>query len=203
MRLSILCALLLLAMGSSVRADNAHPYPAAETEQQGEFDVRVVLDSAGQRGRASAMVRIHARREVVWMLITSCAESVKLVPGLVACKVLETAPDQSWQIIRQVLDYSWFVPKLSYEIRATYDHPARVSIERISGDLSVLKGSWNLQSDGDYTIARYEVELAPGFWVPQWLVRGALRHDLPKLMSALRARAELVQRQGPASQGSG
>ena len=201
MRLSILCALLLLAMGSSVRADNAHPYPAAETEQQGEFDVRVVLDSAGQRGRASAMVRIHARREVVWMLITSCAESVKLVPGLVACKVLETAPDQSWQIIRQVLDYSWFVPKLSYEIRATYDHPARVSIERISGDLSVLKGSWNLQSDGDYTIARYEVELAPGFWVPQWLVRGALRHDLPKLMSALRARAELVQRQGLSPQG--
>jgi Polyketide cyclase / dehydrase and lipid transport len=201
MRLSILCALLLLAMGSSVRADNAHPYPAAETEQQGEFDVRVVLDSAGQRGRASATVRIHARREVVWMLITSCAESVKLVPGLVACKVLETAPDQSWQIIRQVLDYSWFVPKLSYEIRATYDHPARVSIERISGDLSVLKGSWNLQSDGDYTIARYEVELAPGFWVPQWLVRGALRHDLPKLMGALRARAELVQRQGLSPQG--
>jgi hypothetical protein len=43
--------------------------------------------------------------------------------------------------------------------------------------------------------------LAPGFWVPQWLVRGALRHDLPKLMSALRARAELVQRQGLSPQG--
>jgi len=203
MRLSILCSLWLLWAGSSVRADTAHPYTAAESQQQDEFEVRVVLDSAGQRGRASAMVRIHARREIVWSLIKSCAESVKLVPGLVACNVLQTAPDQSWQIIRQVLDYSWFVPKLTYEIRATYDFPARVSIERVSGDLSVLKGSWNLQSDGDYTLARYEVELTPGFWVPQWLVRGALRRDLPKLLSALRARAELVQRQGPASQGSG
>jgi hypothetical protein len=45
------------------------------------------------------------------------------------------------------------------------------------------------------------VELAPGFWVPQWLVRGALRRDLPKLLSALRVRAELVQRQGAASLG--
>ncbi len=203
MRLSISSALLLLATGSSVHADTARPYTAAEAPQQGEFEVRVVLDSAGQQGRASATVRIHARREVVWSLIKSCAESVKLVPGLVACNVLETAPDRSWQIIRQVLDYSWFVPKLTYDIRATYDYPAQISIERISGDLSVLKGSWNLQSDGDYTIARYEVELAPGFWVPQWLVRGALRHDLPKLMSALRGRAELVQRQGLSPRGSG
>jgi Polyketide cyclase / dehydrase and lipid transport len=201
-RLSILCACWLLTIGSPVRADTAHPYTAAEAQQQGEFEVRVVLDSAGQRGRARAMVRIHARREVVWSLIKSCSESVRLVPGLAACDVLETAPDESWQIIRQVLDYSWFVPKLTYEIRATYHYPALISIERISGDLSVLKGSWNLQSDGDYTIARYEVELAPGFWVPQWLVRGALRRDLPKLLSALRARAELVQRQGPASLGS-
>ena len=203
MRLAISCAVLLLAIGSPVRADIGHPYTAAEAGEQAEFDVRVALDSEGQRGRASAMVRIRAHREVVWSLIKSCAESVKLVPALVACNVLETAPDQSWQIIREVLDYSWFVPKLTYEIRATYDFPARISMERISGDLSVLKGSWNLQSDGDYTIARYEVELAPGFWVPQWLVRGALRRDLPKLLSALRARAELVQRQGPASQGSG
>ena len=194
--------MLLLAIGSPVRAATDHPYTAAEAGDHGEFEVRVALDSEGQRGRANAMVRIRARPEVVWPLIKSCAESVKLVPGLAACDVLETAPDGSWQIIRQVLDYSWFVPKLTYEIRATYDYPAQISIERISGDLSVLKASWNLQHDGDYTIARYQVELAPGFWVPQWLVRGALRHDLPKLLRALRVRAELVQRQGSAPQGS-
>jgi len=193
---------LLLATGSRVRAAADHPYTAAEAGDQGEFQVQVALDSEGQRGRASAVVRIRARREVVWSLIKSCAESVKLVPGLDACAVLETAPDGSWQIIRQVLDYSWFVPKLTYEIRATYNYPAQISIERISGDLSELKASWNLQNDGDYTIARHQVELAPGFWVPQWLVRGALRHDLPKLMRALRVRAELVQRQGSAPQGS-
>jgi len=66
----------------------------------------------------------------------------------------------------------------------------------------VLKGSWYLQSDGDYTIAHYAVDLAPGFWVPHWIVRAALRRDLPKMLRALRARAEWVQLKGAATQGS-
>ena len=158
-----------------------------------DFQVAVVLDTAEQTGSAIATIRVHARREIVWSLITSCTEALNLVPGLVGCHVLETAPDQSWQRIRHVLDYSWYVPKLTYEIRATYDRPARVSIERISGDLSVMRSSWALQSDGDYTIAHYAVDLAPGFWVPHWMVRAALKRDLPKMLRALRARAEFVQ----------
>ena len=183
----------LLSIGPAARADIAK-----EAEQHGDIEVGVVLDSGAQSGHASATVRIHAPREVVWSLVKSCPEAVKMVPGLAACTVLETAPDQSWQIIRQVLDYSWYVPRLTYEFRATYDEPERVSVERISGDLSVLKASWNLQSDGDSTVARYSVDLAPGFWVPNWIVRVALRHDLPKMMRALRTRAESLQRQGPA-----
>jgi hypothetical protein len=170
---------------------------AQDAAQHGDIEVRVFLDPAEQSGNAKATVRIHARREVVWSLITSCPESVALVPGLVACEVLESAPDRSWQRIRHVMNYSWFVPKLTYEIRASYDQPSRVSIERISGDLRILRGSWVLNSDGDYTLAHYAVDLAPGFWVPQWIVRSALRDDLPKMLRALRSRAEAVQIQNP------
>ena len=159
----------------------------------GDIEVSVVLDAAEQSGNARATVRIHAPREIVWSLITSCPESVSLVPGLEICQVLETAPDHSWQRIHHVMNYSWYVPKVSYEIRASYDQPSRVSIERISGDLRTLRGSWELQNDGDYTVAHYTVDLVPGFWVPQWLVRSALRRDLPKMLRALRTRAEAVQ----------
>jgi hypothetical protein len=180
----------------------ANAVPAADLAQEsalhGDMEVAVSLDPGEQSGSASASVRIHASREVIWPLITSCAEALRLVPGLVACNVLETAPDGSWQRIRQVLEYSWFVPKLAYEIRASYyQPPSRVSIERVSGDLLTLRGSWVLQSDGDYTIANYTIDLAPGFWVPHWLVRAALRHDLPKMVRALRARAEFLQGQKP------
>jgi len=191
-RQSFAIALFLFAAGAVPAADIAQ-----ESTQHGDIEVAVRLDAGEQSGSAKATVRIHARREVVWSLITSCAEAVHLVPGLVTCDVLETAPDRSWQRIRHVIDYSWYVPKLTYEIRATYDRPTRVSIERISGDLRILKGSWVLQDDGNYTIAHYAVDLAPGFWVPRWVVRAALRRDLPKMLRALRARAESVQARIP------
>lgn len=184
MRIQLIIA-ILLASGAA-RAANT----AVEAAAGNDIAVSVSLDPVEQSGSASATVRIHADRETVWSLITSCPESLRMVPGLVVCDVLETAPDQSWQKIRHVMNYSWYVPKVTYVIRAAYDRPAKVSIERISGDLRMLKGSWELRSDGDYTIAHYTVDLAPGFWVPNWIVRTALRKDLPKMLRALRSRAE-------------
>jgi hypothetical protein len=164
-----------------------------ESSQHSGVDVAVAFDAGGQSGEASATIRIHAPREVIWPLITSCAEELKIVPGLIACDVLETAADESWQRIRNVMDYSWYTPRLTYEIRATYIKPVRISVERISGDLTRLRGSWELQSDGEYTVAHYAVDLAPGFWVPRWIIRVALRRDLPKMLRALRIHAESAQ----------
>jgi hypothetical protein len=163
---------------------------AAEASAGNDIAISVSLDPAEQSGSASATVRIHAPRDVVWSLITSCPESLRMVPGLEVCDVVETARDQSWQRIRHVMNYSWYLPKLTYLIRANYDPPSKVSIERISGDLRTLRGSWELTNDGDYTIAHYTVDLAPGFWVPHWIVRSALRKDLPRMLRALRSRAE-------------
>lgn len=185
--------LLLLLSASSAGSANL----AQEAAQKGDIEVTVSLDVAEQSGSANAMVRIHASREAVWSLITSCPESLRMVPGLETCDVLETAPDQSWQRIRHVMNYSWYLPKTTYVIRASYDRPSRVSIERISGDLRTLRGSWELKTDGSYTIAHYMVDLAPGFWVPHWMVRSALRKDLPKMLRALRARAEAAPNASP------
>jgi hypothetical protein len=188
--------LLILAVfvtAAAARAANL----AAEASAGNDIEISVSLDPAEQSGSASATVRIHASREIVWSLITSCPESLRMVPGLEVCDVLETAPDQSWQRIRHVMNYSWYVPKLTYVLRANYDPPTKVTIERISGDLRTLRGSWELRNDGDFTIAHYMVDLAPGFWVPKWIVRTALRKDLPKMLSALRSRAEAAPQRKP------
>jgi hypothetical protein len=176
----------MILFTASVQAANL----AAEASANSDIEVSVALDPAEQNGTASATVRIHAGRETVWSLITSCPESLRMVPGLEVCDVLETAPDRSWQKIRHVMNYSWFVPKLTYVIRANYEPPSKVSIEEITGDLRTLRGSWELTRDGEFTIAHYTVDLSPGFWVPHWIVRSALRKDLPKMLRALRSRAE-------------
>jgi hypothetical protein len=140
--------------------------------------------------QASATIRVHARRETVWGLLTSCATALELLQGLKECQVLDTAPDGSWQLIRQVIDYSWYVPTLTYVLRDTYDYPERILIQLDSGDLRALKASWHLEADGEFTVLRYSLEITPGFWVPRWLVRIALKHDLPKMLRALRIRVE-------------
>jgi hypothetical protein len=187
-RLIFLSALLLLAQTSRA----ADP-TAEEAPQQTDIDLAVVLDAGEQSGSANGTVRVHASREVIWALITSCPEALGMIPGLIACNIMETAPDQSWQLIRHVMNYSWYVPTVTYEIRASYQKPVHVDIERTSGDLRILRGSWDLQREGDYTLARYKVELAPGFWVPRWVVQAALKRDLPKMLRALRSRAETLQ----------
>jgi hypothetical protein len=191
-----------LLLSAAAVASPASVDIAKDAEQHGDIEVGAALDSAAQSGSVSAIVRIHARREVVWSLVTSCEVALKTVPGLEACEVLDTAPDRSWQLIKHVIDYSWYVPKLTYEMRASYEYPSRVSIERVAGDLRVLKGSWYLESDGDFTVAHYSLDLAPGFWVPRWLVRAALRRDLPKMLRALRAYAESAQQGADKQQGA-
>jgi hypothetical protein len=170
---------LLLAGGPSTASLAALPPGAAQGD---DTDVAFL--------QTSATIRVHARRETVWGLLTSCATALELVQGLKECQVLDTAPDGSWQLIRQVIDYSWYVPKLTYVVRDTYRYPDRILIERDSGDLSTLKAAWYLEADGEFTVLRYSLEVAPGFWVPRWLVRIALKHDLPKMLRALRIRAE-------------
>jgi hypothetical protein len=174
---------LLLAGWLSTATPAAMPRGAAQGD-----------DAAVAVVQTSATLKIHASRETVWAILTSCREALGMVPGLTDCQVLDTAPDGSWQLIRQVIDYSWYVPKLTYVLRATYEYPAHIFLGRESGDLGTLKSSWYLEANGGFTVVRYSLEVTPGFWVPRWLVRIALKHDLPKMMRTLRTRAESALR---------
>jgi hypothetical protein len=139
------------------------------------------------------MIRIRAPRETVWAVLSSCAAALRIVPGLRVCEVHETAADASWARIRQVMDYSRFLPPMSYEVKAIYMKPEAIVFERVAGRLVSLRGSRLLQSDGESTIAHYGFFFEPGFWAPHWLVRAALKRDLPKMLRALRANAEAAQ----------
>ena len=171
-------ALLLAGWLSTASPAAARPGAA----QGDDADVAVV--------QTSATVKIHAPRETVWAMLTSCQKALEMVAGLTDCQVLDTAPDGSWQLIRQVMAYSWVVPKLTYVLRASYDYPSSIIMERESGDLRKLRSSWYLDADGEFTVVRYSLEVTPGFWVPRWLARIALKHDLPKMLRILRTHAE-------------
>ncbi len=174
-------------------ANAAAAAAAADADGDAGISVTVDLESGRPRGRALATVRIHAGLDAVWNVLTTCAGALEIVPGLVGCEVLKTAPDGSAQRIRHVLDYSWYLPRLTYELEASYDRPARIRLKRVAGDLKQLEVGWDLVADGADTVGHYQVTLDPGFWVPQWVVRAVLKRDLPRMLRALRQRAQLSQ----------
>jgi len=97
---------------------------------------------------------------------------------------IHAPPEVVWSLITNC------IKKLTYEVMMRMEKPTRVTAERVSGDLKTMKVTWDLQKVGDDTLVSYVVELAPGFWVPHWLVRLALKRDLPKMLRTLRSRAE-------------
>ncbi len=188
------CALLaLLVAASAVGSEETPPRASSSPPTGDDFALSIVMDPAEASGTATASIRIHATKDALWQILTSCPEALQIVPGLKLCVVQETAKDQSWQRIRQVMDYAWFTPRVSYDVLASYNKPDGIAFEKVAGDQMRLRGSWGLQSDGEYTVAHYVLEFSPGFWMPRWFVKAALKRDLPKMLRALRAHAEAAR----------
>ena len=58
-------------------------------------------------------------------------------------------------------------------------------------EIAHLQGIWwLLPEDNGRTLLVYELALDPGMPIPRFLVRATLKRDLPKVLAAVRARAE-------------
>jgi hypothetical protein len=154
----------------------------------GEVVVASAIDPAQSRGRVRAAVRIDASPEAIFAVVTNCHEALSFVPGLRHCRLVDHAPDGSWQDVEHDVRYSWLLPSIRYVFRARYERPSRIDFHRISGDLKEEEGTWLLTRtpDGAATVVEYEVYLDPGFWIPRALVTHSLRKDIPAVLTGLR-----------------
>ena len=143
-------------------------------------------------GSFRAAIEIDAPAERIYHTMTDCAQALHFVPHLTACKVLETAPDGSWQTIEHEVTYSWFLPHASYVFRAHYEPFERISFSNVRGDFRTNEAIWELspRRDGAATLVTYRAQVVPKFYVPRWMVLASLKRDLPELMQGLRARCE-------------
>jgi ribosome-associated toxin RatA of RatAB toxin-antitoxin module len=150
----------------------------------------VPADRAAAEVRAA--VQVNASPEEVFLTITDCERALRFVPHLKRCAVLDTAADGSWQEVEQHVDYGWLAPRASYVFRAEYKRYSLIRFSHLRGNFRENRGVWQFQpaEDGRATVVSYQAHVAPGFYVPRWVMRSMLRRDLPDLMRGLRANAE-------------
>lgn len=109
----------------------------------------------------SASTEIDAPRDAVWAIVQDVAAWPEWQATLGALDILEN--DDEGRAVLCAVEFDAKVAKIRMNLRCSYAAPARMSFERVSGDLSALAGAWTLEDLGDgRTGAIYQLDVNPG-----------------------------------------
>jgi polyketide cyclase/dehydrase/lipid transport protein len=160
----------------------------------GEVQVRAERTDHPLTVQVKVAAIVHAPPEAIWRVLIACDVSPQYVPNVVSCRSLEKINGGSSELFVQKIKAIFFLPTFEHVFRLDYTPYRRIDVHRVSGPIAQLDGSWWLlqQPDGA-TLLVYEVAVDPGMPVPRFFVRATLRRDLPRVVAAVRERAEAPQ----------
>ncbi|HET9865592.1 MAG TPA: SRPBCC family protein [Steroidobacteraceae bacterium] len=157
--------------------------------------IRATLDDSERRGTVRAAIRIDAPPDIVFGQMTRCADALQYVPHMRLCRVREQAPDGSWQLVEQEIDFGWYAPRIRYVFRADLVAERSITFRQVSGDFKANEGRWELQPrpDGSSTLLLYRAYIDPPAFMPNWLARSTFKREMPRMLTNLRERCEAEQ----------
>lgn len=174
---------------SASRAEVPIDAEAAARLRAGEVVLAVEPDETGQAdGHIGAVIDIAAAPEKVFAVMIDCERALKFVDHLTHCKVLERSPDGAFDIREHHSRWLSFLPEMVSVFRSDYVPGREIRFSRVRGDLSYLKGSWELKpmAGGKATRLVYDAHVGIGMPVPAFMIRNSLQADVPRLLKSLR-----------------
>jgi len=140
-------------------------------------------------------IDIMASAADVYQIMLDCARTSEISPDIRACDVLETAPDGSWDIRKQKFAIGKFLPKIKTTFRTHYSNGPNgghiMKIEKVSGDLKVQEGRWDIISLGpDQSRVIYQAAIKPSVPIPGKIIRKQVAKGIPDILQNLRNVAE-------------
>jgi hypothetical protein len=134
---------------------------------------------------------VDAAPAAIWDVLTACEISPEYVPNVVSCKKLEEIDGGRADLFVQTVKPIFFLPTFEHVFRLDYTPYTRIDVNRVSGPIAHMQGTWWLlpQANGRILLV-YELALDPGMPIPRFMVRATLKRDLPKVVGAVRERAE-------------
>jgi hypothetical protein len=153
-----------------------------------------------ERGDRPLTVEVKIAAEVdappgaIWDVLKACEIAPEYVPNVVSCRRLETLDGGRADLFVQTIKPIFFLPSFEHVFRLDYTPYTRIEVRRVSGPIAHMEGSWwLLPEDNGRILLVYELALDPGMPIPRFLVRATLKRDLPKVVAAVRERAEAAR----------
>jgi len=161
--------------------------------RRGEVVAHVVKER-GPGGRLVAAIDIPATASAVWAVMLDCEQAPEYVPGLDACKILDSSPDGSSDLREHRISWIALLPRMTLQFRSDYEFEREIRVARTGGDLADMQGTWTLEpvNGGKATRLHYDFRIVPGNWLPSGLVRAGLLRDTPKVLEAVRTEVARV-----------
>lgn len=143
----------------------------------------------------TVLVRIAAEIDApptaIWKILTACEIAPEYVPNVVSCRKLEEVDGGRADLFVQTIKPIFFLPTFEHVFRLDYTPHTRIDVHRVSGPIAYMEGSWwLLPQDNGSILLIYDVAVDPGLPIPRFLVRATMKRDLPKIVQAVRERAE-------------
>ena len=134
---------------------------------------------------------VDAAPSAIWDVLRACEIAPEYVPNVVSCKKLEELDSGRADLFVQTIKPIFFLPTFEHVFRLDYTPYTRIDVNRVSGPIAHMQGTWWLlpQANGRILLV-YELALDPGMPIPRFMVRATLKRDLPKVVGAVRERAE-------------
>ena len=135
--------------------------------------------------------KVDAPAAAIFAVLKACEIAPEYVPNVQSCRRLEQLDGGRADLFVQVIKPIFFIPSFEHVFRLDYTNYSRIDVKRVSGPIAYMEGSWWLlpQDDGRILLV-YELALDPGMPIPRFMVRATLKRDLPKVLMAVRDRAE-------------
>jgi hypothetical protein len=137
---------------------------------------------------------VDAQPTAIWKILTACEIAPEYVPNVVSCKKIEELDGGRADLFVQTIKPIFFLPTFEHVFRLDYTPYTRIDVHRVSGPIAYMEGSWwLLPQEGGRILLVYQVAVDPGLPIPRFLVRATMKRDLPKIMMAVRERAEAAR----------
>jgi ribosome-associated toxin RatA of RatAB toxin-antitoxin module len=187
---------LLTFVGAALVAAEALPADAPELSwiDRTALEAGEVIEQTDKQGGTISIdtaVLVRASPEAIWEVLTACELGPEYVPNVVSCRSIEKVDGGRAEFFEQTVKPAFFLPRFEHVFRLDYDPYRRIDVHEVSGPIEYLEGSWWLLPEPpDRILLVYSLEVNPGFPIPRFVLRASLKRDVPRILRAVRDRAE-------------